>query len=850
LSHLQDEDFTSKLAKIARTPVLLVATDYDGTLAPIVPNPDDAHPYREGIVALRNLANLSNTQVAVISGRSLSDLASLSGAPDNVHLVGSHGSEFDPGFSERLTDSERHLHAQLVSDLTSIASSDSGLAVETKPASIAFHYRNAPVDTASAAVQAVLDGPATQPGVQMRTGKKVIELSVVPTDKGRALESLRRRFGATAAIFIGDDVTDEDAFATLSGPDIAIKVGDGETLAPFRVDGPEEVARMFARLAEEREAWLLGSEAKPIQEHSMLSDLRTVALVGPDASIAWMCAPRIDSSALFAEILGGQSAGTFKILSPEGRQPLNQVYVPGTLVLESHWPDFHVVDYLDASQGRPMQRASRCDLVRVLEGKGELEVVFAPRIDFGRIPTRIVKRADGLEVEGGNDGIVLRSPGVEWVIVQEGVHETARARLRLEGEPVVLELRFGTADLEESVLHESERRERTTTFWTTWSKRLALPARAQGLVRHSATILKGLCYGPSGAIAAAATASLPECIGGVRNWDYRFCWLRDGAMSAEALARLGSVREAMQFLDWVLNVLDHLHDPERLRPLYTVVGTELGPEAEIGDLAGYAGSRPVRVGNGAANQVQLDVFGPIVQLVHVLCGAGAPLSQEHSGLVEKMVRAVSARWHEPDHGIWEIRNRPRHHVHSKVMCWMTVDRAIKIWERFRRQPPESWIELRAEIQAEVLQRGWNDKIGAFGAAYGSDELDAASLWIGLSGLIAADDPRFVSTVDAIEAELHEGDTVYRYRYEDGLPGREGGFHICTSWLIDSLVLIGDLERAGRLFDRLTALAGRTGCLPEEHDPIDQRALGNHPQAYSHLGLILNALHLDAAGQEA
>jgi trehalose 6-phosphate phosphatase len=212
-----------------------------------------------------------------------------------------------------------------------------------------------------------------------------------------------------------------------------------------------------------------------------------------------------------------------------------------------------------------------------------------------------------------------------------------------------------------------------------------------------------------------------------------------------------------------------------------------------------------------------------------------------------MVRAVSARWQEPDHGIWEIRNRPRHHVHSKVMCWMTVDRAVKIWERFRRQPPESWIALREKIKSEVLVRGWNDKIGAYGAAYGSDELDAASLWIGISGMIESDDPRFFSTVDAIQAGLLEGETVYRYLYGDGLPGREGGFHICTSWLVDSLIRIGNVERAGRLFEKLTSLTGSTGCLSEEYDPTTGRALGNHPQAYSHLGLIMNALQLEAQG---
>lgn len=838
-------DLQHELRQAARLPVLLVATDYDGTLAEIVSDPSQARPHREGLVALRALASLPQTHVAVISGRALKDLASLIGTPDDVHLIGSHGSEFDLAFESGLSPEAIELRDEILIELREIAGRVQGLSIEEKPASVAFHYRNAPETAVAEVLSAVREGPASRTGVFTRDGKKVVELTVVPTHKGRALERLRHHVGASGAVFLGDDVTDEDAFATMSGPDVAIKVGQGETRATHRVAGPLDVARTLGQLYELRRAWLSGSAATPIETHSLLSDQRTAALVTPDARISWFCAPRLDSSALFADLLGGEAAGRFDIRALDGSAPREQRYLPGTLMLETKWSSFRVTDYLDCSGGRPARRAGRSELMRVIEGRGEGEIVFAPRLDFGRVATRIQVKDDGLAVRGTADTIGLRAPGLSWTIEKEGQHDVAKAHFRLDFEPLVLELRTGTPSLEPASASEQERRNATHAFWADWSKKLELPRIEASLVKTGALALKGLCYGPTGGIFAAATTSLPEHLGGVRNWDYRFVWLRDAALTAEALTRLGSFQEAMQFLDWVLGVLDTCDGPECLRPLYTATGGELFPEAEIAELSGYAGSRPVRVGNAASAQVQLDVFGPIANLIWTLVERGAPLSTEHLKLMEQLACAVERRWMEPDHGIWEIRGEPRHHVYSKIQCWVTVDRAEKLARQVYGEPRDDWRRLADAIKKDVLRNGWKPDRRAYGAAYDGDDLDAAVLQIGLCGLLDPGDERFATTVDAIAAELKDGPTVYRYRIEDGLPGQEGGFHICTSWLIDALSLLGREEEARALFDELVALAGPTGLLPEQFDPKHQRSLGNHPQAYSHLGVIMNALRLSA-----
>ena len=836
-------DLDRQLQLIARVPVLLVASDYDGTIAPIVSDPDRAHPRRESIVALRQLAALPQTHVAVISGRALVDLSRLTGLPDDVHLVGSHGSEFDLDFATSLPPEAASLRERIASELAAVAGTEEGFHIETKPASVAFHYRNADEDRAREALKIVLDGPASLEGVFTKHGKKVVELGVVETSKGSALETMRHRSGASAVIFFGDDVTDEDAFTTLAGPDIGVKVGPGESAAAHRVAGPDEVARVLARLSELRVEWLQGADAIGIEEHSVLSDQRTMAVVTPDARVVWMCAPRLDSPALFAALLGDRADGHFTIRPADGTGPLSQRYRGDTLVLETSFEGFTVTDFLDCSLGRPRRRAGRCDLVRLVEGRGRFTVEFAPRLEFGRVPTRLSRRDGGLEIEGTSDPIVLRSPGVDWTIRQEGTHQTATAEVDLDGGARVFELRHGTGSLRDPGIPAVDRCRLTERFWSAWAAGLSIPDVAPQFVRRSAIILKGLCYGPTGAIAAAATTSLPEHIGGVRNWDYRFCWLRDGAMAAASLVRLGSIAEAMQYLDWVLGVLDHCASPERLAPVYTLTSEVLGPEAEIAELSGYRGSRPVRVGNMASCQVQLDVFGPIVELVALLVELDAPVSSQHWRLVEAMVSAVDHRWHEPDHGIWEIRRAPRHHVHSKVMCWLTVDRAITVARRFLDQERDDWKTLRDRIAADVVEHGFKPGLNAFTAAYDGTDLDAAALFVGLSGLLGPDDPRFAGTVEAVEKTLRKGPTVYRYRADDGLPGAEGGFHICASWLVDAYVLLGRVDDARQLFEQITALAGPTGLLSEQYGPRTGRALGNVPQAYSHIGIIENAIRL-------
>jgi len=830
-----------RLAELARTPVLLVGTDYDGTLAEIVDDPAAAVPTREALVALHALTESPATHVAVISGRALADLANRVGHPDGIHLIGSHGGEFEPGFASDLPSEQSLLRSRLMASLYSLASCTPGAVVEEKPAGAAFHYRQVAREDVEALKERLEQLADANDGPYLRHGKEVVELSLCKTDKGEALATLRQRFGATAVLFLGDDTTDEDAFGRLFEMDVGVKVGDGETLATERVSGPWEVARTLARLCELRRAFTSGADASPIESHSFLSDQRAVALCDPEATISWMCAPRIDSPAIFAELLGGPTAGRFAIRPIGATTPPVQQYVEDSLVLESRWPGLRLVDYLDCTDDRPRRRAGRTDLVRVLEGRGTVEVEFAPRLDFGRVRTQLVPRPGGLEVRGMADPLVLYAPGVMWAIAREGPHDTARARIELADGPLALELRYGTARLEASEASETERRLGTMAYFSRWLGRLRLPDQHPDAVRTSALVLNGLFYRPTGSFAAAATTSLPESLGGLRNWDYRFCWLRDAALSADALLALGSEREAMKYLDWVLTVVERAPSPDRLRPLYTVTGHEVWPEAEIAELSGYAGSRPVRVGNGAAQQVQLDVFGPIVDLVWKLAEAGAPVSSEHWRLVEALVEAVRLRWTEPDHGIWEVRTPPRHHVHSKVMCWLTVDRALRLRPHFRSDEHADWAELAATIRADVLKHGWKEHVGAFTSAYESDELDAAALFVGSTGLLEPNDPRFIATIEAVERELRVGPTVYRYRCDDGLPGDEGGFHLCTSWLIEAYRLVGRRDDADELLESQLALAGPTGLFPEEWCPKLGRALGNHPQAYSHIGIIKTVL---------
>lgn len=821
------------IVQIARTPRLLVACDYDGTLAPITDVPEHARPLPESVGAMRSLADLHETTTAVISGRALRDLATLSRLPAEVHLVGSHGSEFDIGFVHALESEAKELHRKLERELENLTAESPGVSLEMKPASVAVHVRRAETDIAARTLEQVREGPCRWPGVTVTEGKEVVELSVVQTDKGNALDTLRHQVGASAAVFIGDDVTDEKVFGKLTGPDLGIKVGETDSLATHWVPGTEHVATVLAFLLEERRHWLYGEQAPPLERLTMLANERSVGLLTPDAELAWLCHPGPDAPAVFASLLGGPGAGHFSVRPERNGLPLGQRYLPNTMTVETRWSRLLVTDYL-----LPDTPSHRTDLMRVVSGETPASVVFAPRPEFGGVPVSLVAEDDGIRVGGTSEPIVLYSPGVHWEIESDGMHDTAHAVVRPTSDtPVLLELRCGTTDLSPHPETEVDRRQRAGSPWSDWATRLTLPPVAGELVTRSALTLRGLTNQDTGGILAAATTSLPEEIGGVRNWDYRFCWVRDGALAMRELVSLGSTEEAEGFLSWLHGVLATLAGPERLHPLYTLAGTQSGAEAVIDSLPGYRGSRPVRVGNLANHQVQLDVFGPVVELVTDIAAVHGELRDADWQLVRAMAEAVTRRWSEPDHGIWEERHMPRHRVYSRVMCWVTIDRAIKLAEQYERELPGSWHELRDEIAADVLEYGWSADMQAFTTAYDGTDLDAASLFVGLSGLLDPADERFQSTVTAIESELRSGSTVYRYHRDDGLPGSEGGFHLCAAWMVEAYLLSGRRTEAQELFDQLVSVTGPTGLLSEQYDPIAERSLGNHPQAYSHIGLI-------------
>ncbi len=850
-----DAELRAAVGRIARVPQLLVACDYDGTLAPLVDDPTRAEPLPEAVAAIRALATLPQTTVAVVSGRALRTLAALSRLPSEVHLVGSHGSEFDLGFIQRLAPELIELHRRLVADLVTISNDHPGVRLEVKPASVAVHTRGADRAVTESVLDAVRSGPATWPDIHVTHGKEVVELSLIATDKGAAVGALRVQASASAVLYLGDDITDENAFAQLQGPDVGIKLGPGDTRAAYRVDEPIDAARVLGFLLETRRHWLYGEHAVPIERHSMLSNGSTVALLTPDAKVTWLCHPRPDSAAIFADILGGARAGYFSVAPERYGIPLGQRYRPGTMTVETRWSGVTVTDWLEGEvpgdeggTGEEMRSSGTCStLVRVLTGTGVVRLEFAPRPEFGQVATRLQPLGDGLLVLGSNEPMMLFALGVEWDVFDDGGHDTARAVVDLAaaGGRVSVELRFGSESVYPHPTSIDERQAQAEQPWKDWAASLQLPGTAPKEVLRSALTLRGLCHVPTGSILAAATTSLPEELGGVRNWDYRYCWLRDAAMSARALVDLGSLTEAEALLRWVDACIDRTDGhPERLHPLYMVDGVELGPEAVIDTLPGYAGSRPVRIGNAANRQIQLDVFGPITDLLAAVVEARGSVRNKDWRVVEAMVQAVERRWHEPDHGVWEARLPPRHHVYSKVMCWLTVDRALQMQAKRGETERSDWVELRERIRDNVLEHGWNDGVGAFSGAYGDEEIDASSLWIGLSGLVSDDDPRFLATVLKIEAELRSGAVVYRYRWDDGLPGSEGGFHLCTAWLIEAYLRTGRRGDAEELFQQMIETAGPTGLLSEQYDPHAERGLGNHPQAYSHLGLIRCAIMLD------
>lgn len=829
---------TSRLGELAHTSELLIGCDFDGTLAPLVDDPAAAVANAQALRAVHLLAALPHTHVAVVSGRALSDLSAVSGLSAPVRLIGSHGAEFDVGVTMELESSAKSRLDQVVRDVERVVSSIDGVRVELKPAGAAVHYRTADATEAQHVVDRLMRDVVDRDGVWVKHGKMVVELSVVPCNKGEAFERVRSQVGASAAVFFGDDLTDEDAFLSLAGPDIGVFVGESrETAAGYRLRDVDAVAEALGLLYERRREWLHGRLAVAIDDQALLSDGRNVALVDSRGRVSWMCAPRPDAGSVFDALLGGD--GVFEIAPIDARGERGSLrYADGSLVSETRWPGLTVVDYL-ADSGMHRAHMEDSELVRVIDGDRPALVRFAPRPEFGQGIVNFSHPHDDVWVIASGGGTIsLAAPGVQWV-ESDG---RLVARTDPSEYPLTLRVRFGSSI--DVVCDEPRLRRNTIDAWRNWTDTLRLPELERDLLARSAITLKALCHHPTGAILAAATTSLPAQIGGVRNWDYRYCWLRDAALTARTLLRVGSAAEAHQFLAWLMAIVESQPDPDRLRPLYSLQGHELGSEATLAHLAGYRGHRPVRVGN-AAPQVQLDVFGAVMALIDELSEVEGEAEPRHLRLVEALVSVVAHRWSEPDFGIWEARRAPRHYVHSKTMCWYTIDRAIAIVERHGVTAPDGWQSLRDAIAADVLERGWSETHDSYMATYDDDELDAAVLQMVLTGLLAPSDRRAVATVDAIELALRDGPVVRRYRYDDGLPGHDAGFHICTGWLIEAKAKLGQHSEALDLLKGFTSLAGSAGLYSEGYDTAHAVALGNFPQAYSHLALIDAALALAA-----
>jgi GH15 family glucan-1,4-alpha-glucosidase len=584
------------------------------------------------------------------------------------------------------------------------------------------------------------------------------------------------------------------------------------------------------------------SNARRIEEYALLSDLQAASLVSLDGSVDWACFPRFDSGACFAALLGTPDNGRWLLAPASARHTSRRRYRPGTLILETTHEtaegSVRVIDFMPPRGKLP-------DIVRIVEGisgQGPMRSELIIRFDYGKI-VPWVRRLNGDRLAtAGPDALCFRTP-VE-------VHG--------ENFTTVSEFTVGPGDRVPFVLtwypsHEPppERVEPdvalsdTETYWQAWLESSHLHGGFQDEIRESLVVLKALTYAPTGGIVAAPTTSLPEQIGGVRNWDYRFCWLRDASLTLHAMLAAGYREEALAWREWLLRAV--AGDPADVQIMYGVAGERRLEERIIDWLPGFLDSRPVRVGNAASHQLQLDVYGEVLDAAYQTLVHGVDGSEYGWELYRKLLSWLEEGWRQKDAGIWEVRGPLRHFTHSKVMAWVAFDRAVRMHQEFGLDGPVSrWRELRREIKEQVLRCGWSERKQAFTQSYGSDALDASILQMPIVGFLPADDPRFVSTASAIRRELSVDGLLLRYRDEgevDGLPPGEGVFLACSFWLVEVLALQGQQAEASALFARLLTLRNDLGLLSEEYDPHAGLQLGNFPQAFTHLALVEAALTL-------
>lgn len=588
-----------------------------------------------------------------------------------------------------------------------------------------------------------------------------------------------------------------------------------------------------------------------IEDYGIIGDTQTAALVGRNGSIDWLCFPRFDSAACFAALLGDEEHGCWKIAPDEEITATRRSYRKGTLVLETEFETaggcVRLIDFMPV-------RTHAADVVRIVQGvRGQvrMKMQLIVRFDYGSIVPWIRRVDDRLEAVAGPNALSF------WSDVEtHGEEFTTVADFTIsEGETISFDLLWHLShEPPEKRSDAFSKVAETEQWWHDWLAKAKCEGEWSDVIERSLITLKALTYAPTGGIVAAATTSLPEHLGGVRNWDYRFCWLRDATFTLYALLLSGFTAEACAWRDWLLRAV--AGDPEKLQIMYGAAGERRLEEMEVDWLPGYEDSKPVRIGNAAFSQFQLDVYGEVIDLMHQARCAGIEAPPHAWALERKLLKFLETAWHEPDEGIWEVRGPRQHFTHSKLMAWVAFDRAVKAVEQFEKEGPvEYWREQRDALREEICTRGFNREKNAFVQVYDGDVLDGSLLMVPLVGFLPPDDERVRGTVAAIERELLVDGFVLRYRSEDhshvdGLPPGEGAFLLCTFWLADNYALACRWEEARAIYERLVALCNDLGLLAEQVDPKSGRMLGNFPQAFSHVGLVNTARNLSREGGPA
>jgi GH15 family glucan-1,4-alpha-glucosidase len=590
---------------------------------------------------------------------------------------------------------------------------------------------------------------------------------------------------------------------------------------------------------------------KPISDYGVIGDMHTAALVGLDGSIDWYCAPRFDSPSVFAALLDARKGGRFR-LSPIESSSTKQSYEGDTNVLSTTFESKHgkikLTDFMPCfmEKGEPKGLQELHRIVDCIEGELELRIAFQPRLDYARGKTTLLETGEGWTAKNRRHQLNLASS----VKLHTTDKDSMTSAFTLsKGQKAVFVLKWGRGPAIPASRYDTGKKlSRTLSYWKRWVGHVKYQGPFRASVVRSCLVLKLLQYAPTGAMVAAVTTSLPESVGTLRNWDYRYSWIRDNALSVLALSEAGASREALDYARWLINL--RTHSKEKLQIMMGIGGEREIPETTLDHLEGYRRSSPVRVGNAASKQLQLDVYGILADYVYFLHTLGWTTGQVYENLVRYSADQAMKEWQSPDSGIWEFR-QPKTFVESTMWCYVALDRAIKMAKELGYDEDwQRWEPVRKKIKSQIISEGWSEKKKAFTMVFGGEDLDAANLLMPLVGFLPAKDPKMSSTIERIREELSKDDLVYRYRVDDGQMGKEGTFTVCSFWMVDCLTKLGKLREAESLLTQLTKRSNHLGLYSEEIDPETGEALGNFPQAYTHMGLITASVHLEEARRKS